>query len=127
MKRHTAPWVRKAEDDLGAAQTIAASNRPQRDQACFLCQQAAEKYLKALLQELGAAVPKTHELRDLLDLLLPHDTTLASLRRSLKTLNRYAVDYRYPGKRASTREMRSALRNAERVRVELRTRLGLAP
>ena len=63
----------------------------------------------------------------ILDLLLPHDATLAPLRRGLKSLRRYAVDYRYPGKRASTRQMRSALRIAERVRAELRIRLGLEP
>jgi tetratricopeptide (TPR) repeat protein len=44
---------------------------PLRDLACFPCQQAAEKYLKALLQELGAVVPKTHDLEELLDLVLP--------------------------------------------------------
>jgi HEPN domain-containing protein len=94
---------------------------------CFHCQQAAEKYLKALLQELGLAVPKTHNLNDLLDLLVPHDAALAALRRRLKGLTRYAVEYRYPGLRARTREMQSALRNAERVRAELRDRLGLPP
>jgi hypothetical protein len=49
------------------------------------------------------------------------------LRRRLKGLTRYAVEYRYPGLRARTREMQSALRNAERVRAELRDRLGLPP
>lgn len=38
----------------------------------FHCQQSAEKYLKALLEELGAAIPKTHDLEDLADLLLTH-------------------------------------------------------
>jgi len=125
MKRRTAPWVRKAEDDLAGARQLAASKPPKRDLVCFHCQQAAEKYLKALLQELGAAVPKIHDLDTLLDLLLPHDATLARLRRGLKGLSRQAIDYRYPGHRASTRQMRSALRIAERVRVELRIRLGL--
>src|SRR5262249_61642888 len=30
-----------------------------RNAVCFLCQQTAEKYLKALQQELGIAVPRT--------------------------------------------------------------------
>jgi len=125
MKRHTAQWVLKAEEDMEAARSLAALARPKRDAACFHCQQAAEKYLKALLQELGAAVPRTHDLEDLLDLLLPHDATLKPLRRGLGSLTRYAVEYRYPGPRARTREMQSALRIAERVREELRIRLGL--
>ncbi len=75
MKHHTAQWVLKAEDDMEIARNLAALAKPKRDGACFHCQQSAEKYLKALLQELGLAVPRTHELEDLLDLLLPHDAT----------------------------------------------------
>src|SRR5262249_6360499 len=97
MKRKTAQWVRKAEEDWAGARALAARKPPLPDLVCFHCQQAAEKYLKALLQENGAAVPKTHDLRDLQNLVLPHDATLAILRRPLLSLNRYSVDYRYPG------------------------------
>jgi HEPN domain-containing protein len=106
---------------------MAARTPPLRNLVCFLCQQAAEKYLKALLQETGVVVPRTHNLDALLDLLLPHDATLAPLRRGLRSLSRYAVDFRYPGVRATTRRMQAALRQAERVRMEIRKRLGLAP
>src|SRR5262245_61770384 len=125
MKPQTAKWVRKAEADIGLAREAAAANPPYRDGACFHCQQAAEKYLKALLQEFGAAVPRTHDLEDLVDLLLPRDATLAAIRRGLATLTRYAVDYRYPSANATTRQMLSALRKAGQVRTEIRTRLGL--
>jgi hypothetical protein len=70
-------------------------------------------------------VPKTHKLKDLLNLLLPHDATLAPLRRILQSLSIYAVDYRYPDMRATTRQMKAALRHVERVRGEVRSRLGL--
>ena len=70
-------------------------------------------------------MPRTHDLEDLLDLLLPYDAALKPLRRGLASLTRFAVDFRYPGMRARTREMRSALDNADRVRRELRSRLGL--
>lgn len=125
MKRQTTKWVRKAEEDWEAAQELAGRKPPLRDQACFHCQQSAEKYLKALLQESGAVVPKTHNLKDVLNLLMPHDATLVSLRRILQSLTQYAVDYRYPGMRATTRRMAAALRHAERVRSGARTRLGL--
>jgi hypothetical protein len=72
-------------------------------------------------------VPKIHDLEEILDLLLPSDATLAPLRRSLKALTRYAVEYRYPGVRATKRRMEAALRHAERVRAEVRARLGLPP
>jgi HEPN domain-containing protein len=73
MKRQTAQWVLKAEEDWAGARELAARTPPLRDLACFHCQQAAEKYLKSLLQELGAAVPKTHNLKDLLNLGLPQN------------------------------------------------------
>jgi HEPN domain-containing protein len=112
---------------MEVARSLAVQPRPKRDSVCFHCQQSAEKYLKALLQELGLAVPRTHDLDDLLDLLLPHDAHLKPLRRGLFSLTRHAVEYRYPGVRARTREMQSALRIAERVRAEMRTRLQLPP
>jgi HEPN domain-containing protein len=105
-----------------------AQTRPLlRDLICFHCQQAAEKYLKALLQELGQPVPRTHNLDLLLTQLLPHDGTLRSLRRALVSLSRFAVDYRYPGPSASSRQTQSALRQLARVRRVIRQRLGLAP
>jgi HEPN domain-containing protein len=79
-----------------------------------------------MLQELGAVMPKTHDLEDLLDLLLPHDATLRPLRRGMNSLTRYAVEYRYPGERATARRMEAALRRAEHVRKELRGRLRLS-
>lgn len=127
MKRHTRQWILKAEEDIQVARSLAVMAKPKRDAACFHCQRAAEKCLKAMLQEFGLAVPRTHELEDLLDLLLPHDATLAPLRRSLRFLTPYAVNIRYPGVRATTRRMRTTLRQAERVRTEVRARLGLPP
>ena len=53
-----------------------------RFQVRVICQQAVEKYSKALLQELGLHVPKSHVLEDLFNLLLPHHPTLKPLRRS---------------------------------------------
>src|SRR5262249_4311512 len=52
------PVVLKAEEDLEGAQWLAALPKPKRDAACFHCQQSVEKYLKALLQENGLAVPR---------------------------------------------------------------------
>jgi HEPN domain-containing protein len=127
MKRHTAKGVSTAEEDMDAARILAARKPPPRNAVCFHCQHAAEKYLQACLQELGAAVPRIHNLKQLLHLLLPRDATLAPLRRSVGSLTKFAVEYRYPGMRATTRQMQSALRIAERVRGEVRARLGLPP
>src|SRR5713101_1351212 len=117
MKRRTAEWVSKAEEDIEAARSLAADVKPKRNAAGFHCQQSAEKYFKAMLQELGLGIPRLHDLDALLDLLLPHDASLKSVRLGLKTLTRYAVEFRYPGWSATTRQMETALRNAERIRT----------
>jgi hypothetical protein len=80
-----------------------------------------------LLQEFGLSIPKIHDLEQLLAALLPRAGSLKSLKARLVILSRYAVDYRYPGFSTSTREMRAALRHAERVRLKVRAILGLPP
>lgn len=67
------------------------------DLVCFCCQQTAEKYLKALLEESSLMVPRTHDLEDLLDRLIPIHPALSPLRRGLKFLIQFAVHARYPG------------------------------
>jgi HEPN domain-containing protein len=127
MKRETRAWVRKAEADWGVAVREAATVDPARDVVCFLCQQCAEKYLKALLHEIGLPAPKIHDLDQLLSDLLPHQGSLKRLRSRLVILSRYAVDYRYPGFSATVREMRAALRHAARIRLAARMILALPP
>ena len=89
--------------------------------------QAAEKYLKALLEERGEPIPRTHILRDLLGLLIPHHPSLGSCTRGLKFLTRFAVGIRYPGEKASKRQAVSALRWAGTVRGACRNLLGVRP
>jgi HEPN domain-containing protein len=125
MKKLTAAWIRKAESDFRVAKNLRGIRPPAHDEVCFHCQQAAEKFLNSLLQEWGLPVPKIHELDDLLSMLLPCDATLQVVHRGLRGLSRYAVDYRYPGFHANARKAHAALRRAERIRLEVRTRLGL--
>ncbi len=125
MRKLTAEWVRKAEADFVAANKLNGGSPPLHDQVCFHCQQSAEKYLKALLQEVGAVVPRTHILLDLLAHLLPHHAHVRSLRRGLDFLSRFAVATRYPGDHATKRQAEAALRWAEQTRVTSRAILGI--
>jgi HEPN domain-containing protein len=127
MKKLTAEWVGKAEADFVAARKLGRGNDPLHDAVCFHCQQASEKYLKALIEELGLTVPRTHNLIALLALLLPSYGSLHSLRPGLDFLTRFAIDTRYPGERATKRQAASALRWAERVRTAARALLGIRP
>jgi HEPN domain-containing protein len=123
----TREWVRKAEDDFRAAEILVAGKEPLHDQVCFLCQQCAEKYLKAVLEERGVAFSKTHDLEGLLNLLLPHHSGLGRLRRGLRFLTEFAVDPRYPLVRTTKRQAHAALRWAGKVRGACRNLLGLPP
>jgi HEPN domain-containing protein len=125
MKKTTREWVRKAEADYLAAGKLARASVPLHDQSCFFFQQATEKYLKALLEELGLPIPHTHVLKDLLALLCPHHPSLAPLRRGLTFLTRFAVGTRYPGDNATKRQVQAALRWADKARTAARALLGL--
>jgi HEPN domain-containing protein len=64
MKRLTARWIGKAEGDYRVAGKLARSRPPENDFVGFCCQQASEKFLKALLVELGLRVPRIHNLEE---------------------------------------------------------------
>jgi HEPN domain-containing protein len=126
MKPLTAEWVVKAEADYdGAVALRRMRKRPLHDLVCFHCQQCAEKYLKALLQEAGVSFPKTHVLIDLLNLLTPMDPGLARFRSHLLVLEDYAVKFRYPGLYASAVQSRGALTALRATRRGLRKKLGI--
>lgn len=127
MKPATREWVSKAEDDLLAAAELQASRGRLHDQVCFHCQQSAEKFLKALIEELRQPVLKTHDLELLLNQLLPSYPSLRSLKRGLLFLTDFSVDARYPGNRATKRQATAALRWAFRARDKCSVLLGIRP
>jgi len=92
---------------------------------CFHCQQSAEKYLKALLEELGITVARTHDLDKLLTVVQRHHPTLQSLKRGLLFLTDFAVDARYPGLSTTKRQAAAALGWADTVRTAARALLGI--
>lgn len=126
MNPITREWIEKAEADLATARReVRARRSPNPDAACFHAQQCAEKYLKAVLQEVDTPFPKTHDLEALLDLLLPRYPQMAEMREALAALTGFAVAFRYPGERSTSSMAGSALRNADRVRAAARGILGL--
>lgn len=123
----TQEWVDKAEGDFATAQReTRARKQPNHDAACFHCQQCAEKYLKARLQEANVRFPLNHNLTGLLDLLLPVEPAFSTLRPALQALALYAVQYRYPGTQADRAEARAALAFCRSVRHVVRDSLGLS-
>lgn len=87
-------WLEKAEHDLIAASLIIESNPVILDIACFHCQQAVEKFLKAFLFFNDQEISKTHNL----DLLLKNCSAIDNdfLLIEVKDLENFAVRTRYP-------------------------------
>jgi HEPN domain-containing protein len=93
-------WVERADADLHVAEQLAAEaalNLRVREIAGFHCQQAAEKYLKALLTHFQIEFPKTHDLQVLLALLDRVDPRWAVAMREADWLSPFGAKVRYPG------------------------------
>ncbi len=86
--------VRKAESDLAAVRRTITSEGPY-DTGLFHCQQAVEKYLKALLAVHNVNYPKIHDVTVLAELAEPFCPTLATMPFSLAEFNPFAVTIRY--------------------------------
>jgi HEPN domain-containing protein len=67
MKDFTLEWVNKAEEDYIISMRENKAEPAIYSAVCFHCQQAAEKYLKAYMQEEGIEFEKTHDLRFLFE------------------------------------------------------------
>jgi HEPN domain-containing protein len=88
-------WLRHAHSDLGLA-GARDSQDVLLETLCFHAQQDAEKALKALLVYKGIAVPKTHNIRTLLDI-LSSDVSIPKNLEEAAILTNYAVTSCYPG------------------------------
>jgi HEPN domain-containing protein len=104
---------------------LQVQHNPNYDAICFHCQQCAEKYLKARLQEANIVFGKTHDLSALLDLVLPVEPTWSPLRGDLYTLSASAVSFRYPGDSADKDDAEEAMKCCRSFRQIARQSLGL--
>ena len=73
----------------------------------------------------GTSFPKTHNLLDLMDLILPVDPTWALLQQDLQILTFYAVAVRYPGNVVLKETAKDAQRMCRDIRKKARVSLGL--
>jgi HEPN domain-containing protein len=92
-----AEWLRFAEENLGVAQREMGHESPAFRTVCFLCQSAAEKYLKGYLIAQGWTLEKTHDIVVLLGLCADYNEGFAPLLEGGAILNEYIVAGRYPG------------------------------
>jgi HEPN domain-containing protein len=112
-------WLQKADEDLNFAASIIEDSTFYA-QICFHFQQAAEKYLKAVIVADDLEFQKIHDLVTLLKICLGRRPALAGLMPDCKLLNRFYTDTRYPVHWPTdyTKDKAvQALAAAERIRV----------
>ena len=126
MNPLTLEWVQKAEGDYTVAQQVRQGQHPVHDAICFHAQQCIEKYLKARLQEANIPFPRTHDLKELLEPIVPTIPIWRTWKAEFKVLSEHAVDSRYPGKFATADDTAHAMHICGEVRRAVREQLKLS-
>jgi HEPN domain-containing protein len=119
-------WISKAEDDFQFARISLSEKKPFYAHICFLYQQSAEKYLKALTLAHGLRFQKTHDLAALLQNCLEKAPAIESLTDDCDLLATFYVETRYPVHWPATftqDDAELAHRAADRIRSFVRIEL----
>ena len=110
-------WLHRGKEEIESAEYLSTMRHPTPDETiCYLCQQSAEKYLKAyiFLQEIEPE--KTHDLEELLGVCNKYNEGFSILLTKVIFLTKYAVMPRYPNELQITSEdMKIAIRYAKDV------------
>ena len=96
MRQSTSLWIRKAEGDFRSMHTEMDSSDPNFDDVCFHAQQCTEKLLKAIMIEYSVSFPKIHDLRKLVNLVIPLYPDLEDLKPDLARIHTLSLAIRYP-------------------------------
>jgi len=93
--------LRVANEDLEGARLLAASNNRN---AVYLCEQAAEKVIRAVVTSEGKHAGIKPELAEMVDL-IPDENPLKHHLRRIEHLSQYATAYRYPVSSSKTKRI----------------------
>ena len=116
-------WLGYAKADLDSAKKLSNDADAPWHLVCYLCQQCAEKCLKAYLLNHGWRLKKIHEVVKLLEEAKQRDTSLATVDREADLLNAYTHIGRYPLLAMSNQDGRNAIAAAETISREIRSRM----
>jgi len=122
MKPETVEWLDRADGDLRVAEREIGAADPVLHVVCFLSQQAAEKYIKALMEERCIVPRRTHDLIVLLDLV--GEALDPPARARIAALSTFGVSARYPGMDADMESAEEAVATARLVKTLVEHLLG---
>ena len=110
-------WLIRARSNLDRARAGKIQKTILYEDLCFDCQQAVEKYLKALLIAHDLESPHTHIIAHLVETLEQNRISVPDGVKSSVDLTEYAVHTRYPGlyEPVTEEEYREALEVTECV------------
>lgn len=89
-------WLERANTDLRSAKLAMTGQPPITEDACFHCQQAVEKSLKAFLVHHEVEYEWTHEIERRVKACAQIDSEFELLFQPTRHLTDYAVRFRYP-------------------------------
>jgi HEPN domain-containing protein len=114
----TKEWIEKADHDLGSAKVIYLHLPDYFDTIAFHCQQAVEKYIKAVLFFNKIEFQRSHDLIYLLELLSGKVEIDEDWYKIAISLNNFSVQIRYPNTiiKLSKEEIESSIQIAEDFR-----------
>ncbi len=118
-------WVARAEEDYAVPLLVIRRKKPWLHTACFHAQQAAEKYLKAILVSRKHKFPKVHDLIELSKQCSNAGIFLELDVDKLDALSHYAIRVRYPGMPLAIEDAKEAIATARLVRRFVRKLLGI--
>ncbi len=103
--------------DFDSAVTLSEKFRPPLETACYLCQQTAEKILKAyIIAKTNALAEKTHNLKTLLKVCVPYCAEFDNFRTICDKLTPYITVTRYPSIIEPTEyDMKRAIKDANEI------------
>lgn len=123
----TKDWIEKADHDLGSAKIIFIHLPDYFDTIAFHCQQAVEKYIKAILVHKEIEFQRSHDLIYLLELLSNHTEITEEKYKKAVSLNGYSIQIRYPNKivKLSSEELQFALAISHEFRTFAFEQIGI--
>lgn len=122
-----AAYVRIAKQDLDDARDLNAKGSRN---AAYLCEQAAEKLIRAVLTSEGVQAGIRHELPDMVAK-IPDANPVKALLQAVEHLDAYATAYRYPSPRGrvkpppSPNQLDDDISKIEAALTEIATRLQI--
>jgi len=117
-------WIKYSDNDLEAVRQLLTFSPTQIEIVCYLCQQSAEKILKAFWVYSNMRPPKTHDLRLLRDECEKTDKRFEVLQDECARLNDYSSQPRYPsGLELIESDMKLALEDSAKISEFVKSRI----